>query len=99
MKQVYGDDCLSRNRVHEWFKRFQEGRDNIIDDPNVGQREFIAFRPKIWTIGRSYADVEAIQKASTDILRAILASELNNLFHMLLNRANCCMEANGDRFE
>ncbi len=21
MKQVYGDDCLSRSRVHKWFQR------------------------------------------------------------------------------
>ena len=26
MKKVYGDDCLSHSRIHEWFKRFQEGR-------------------------------------------------------------------------
>ena len=25
MKKVYGDDCLSRSRIHEWFKRFEEG--------------------------------------------------------------------------
>ena len=24
MKQVYGDNCLFRARVHEWFKRFKE---------------------------------------------------------------------------
>ena len=29
MKQVYGDDCLSRSRVHEWFQRFQIGREDI----------------------------------------------------------------------
>ena len=23
MIQVYGDDCLSRSRVHEWFQRFK----------------------------------------------------------------------------
>ena len=24
MKKIYGDDCLSCSRFHEWFKRFQE---------------------------------------------------------------------------
>ena len=28
MKQLYGDDCLSRSRVHEWFQRFQSGRED-----------------------------------------------------------------------
>ena len=32
MKKVYGDDCLSRSRIHEWFKRFQEGREALEDD-------------------------------------------------------------------
>ena len=30
MKQVYGDNCLFRARVHEWFKRFKEGREVAI---------------------------------------------------------------------
>jgi len=55
MKQVYGDDCLSRSRV----QRFQSGREDINDDEHVGQpksgitensietvREFIKNQPK-----------------------------------------------------
>ena len=32
MKKVYGEDCLSRSRIHEWFKRFQERREALEDD-------------------------------------------------------------------
>jgi len=59
MKQVNGDDCLSRSRVHEWYHRFQSGREDINDDEHVGQpkslitensietvREFIKNQPK-----------------------------------------------------
>jgi len=59
MKQVCGDDCLSRSRVHEWFQRFQSGREDIHDDEHVGQpksvitenstetlRQFIKKQPK-----------------------------------------------------
>ena len=28
MKTVYGDDCLFRARVHEWFTRFRDGREH-----------------------------------------------------------------------
>jgi len=45
MKQVYGDDCLSRSRVHEWFQRFQSGREDINDDEHVGQPKSVS--PKI----------------------------------------------------
>ena len=32
MKKVYGDDCLSRSRIRERFKRLQEGRQTLEDD-------------------------------------------------------------------
>lgn len=37
LQQVYGDDCLSRTRVFEWFKRFQDGREDISDDLRTGR--------------------------------------------------------------
>ena len=59
MKKVYGDDCLSRSRIHEWFKRFEEGREALEDDEHSGRprnvvneenaeivREFIRKEPK-----------------------------------------------------
>lgn len=32
LKEVYGNECLSRARVFEWFKRFQDGREDVEDD-------------------------------------------------------------------
>jgi hypothetical protein len=32
LKKVYGDECLSRTQVFEWFKRFKEWRKEIGDD-------------------------------------------------------------------
>ena len=59
MKKVYDDDCLSRSRIHEWFKRFQEGREALEDAERSGRprnvvneenaeivREFIRKEPK-----------------------------------------------------
>ena len=37
MKKVDDDDCLSHSRIHEWFKRFQEGREALEDDERSGQ--------------------------------------------------------------
>ncbi|CAK9816610.1 Protein GVQW3 [Anthophora quadrimaculata] len=37
IKKVYGDDCLSRTRVFEWYKRFQDGRDALEDDSKPGR--------------------------------------------------------------
>ena len=37
MQTVYGDDCISRSRIHEWFKCFQEGRGAFEDDERSGR--------------------------------------------------------------
>ena len=55
IKNVYGDDCISRRRIHEWFKRCQEGREALENDGRSGRpneenaqivREFIRKEPK-----------------------------------------------------
>ncbi|KAJ8963425.1 hypothetical protein NQ318_018905 [Aromia moschata] len=32
LKEVYGNSCLSRTQVFEWFKRFKEGRETTEAD-------------------------------------------------------------------
>jgi len=64
LKKIYVDDCLFRTRVFEWYKRFQDGREVLEDDPKVGRpknknrkeliekvREMIAYEP--YSIHRS----------------------------------------------
>ena len=57
MKKVYGDDCLSRSRSHEWFKRVQGEREeddersgrprNVVNEENAEiVRECIRKEPK-----------------------------------------------------
>ena len=49
--------------------------------------------------GKHYADVYAIQKASTAILNAIPKVELKKSFDNLLDRASRCIQCEGDYFE
>ena len=36
-KKVYGDDCMSRTQVYTWFRRSENGRDDLNDDPRPGR--------------------------------------------------------------
>ena len=36
LKDVYGDNLMSRSRVFEWHKRFSEGREEVEDDQHPG---------------------------------------------------------------
>ncbi|EGI63424.1 FLJ37770-like protein [Acromyrmex echinatior] len=59
MKQVYGDNCVARASVYEWYTRFKNGREDINDDAHTGRpkstinensievvRNFIKHEPK-----------------------------------------------------
>ena len=37
IKQVYGDDSLSRTQCYEWFRRFKTGRESVEDDHRSGR--------------------------------------------------------------
>ena len=49
--------------------------------------------------GKRYADVDAIQKASTAILNAIPKDDLKKSFDNLLDRAKRFIRCEGDYFE
>ncbi|KAJ8958283.1 hypothetical protein NQ318_017429 [Aromia moschata] len=35
--KLYGNECLSRRQVFEWFKQFKEGRETTEDGPRPGR--------------------------------------------------------------
>ena len=37
LKEVFGDNTLSRTRVFEWHRRFSEGREEVEDDERPGR--------------------------------------------------------------
>jgi len=52
LQNIYGDECLSRTEVFEWFKRFKEGREEIGDDQRPGRltsKKSVKFFDKIVT--------------------------------------------------
>ena len=36
LTEVYGDQCLSRTQVFEWFKKLKDGREYVGDDKKIG---------------------------------------------------------------
>ena len=57
LQEVYGDDTMSRIRLFEWHRRFEEGREEVEDDRRSG-------RP---STSRTHENVEGvIQKVRSD---------------------------------
>ncbi|KAJ8961706.1 hypothetical protein NQ318_021306 [Aromia moschata] len=46
LKEVYGNEYLSRIRVFEWFKWFKEGRETTEDDPRPGFKQLYSQEKK-----------------------------------------------------
>ena len=70
MKKVYGDDCLSRARIHEWFTRFRHGREDINNDKHTG-------RPKSVITENSIKIVREFIKNEPKLSLKLMESELN----------------------
>ena len=32
LTKAYGESAMSKTRIHEWYKRFQDGREDVEDD-------------------------------------------------------------------
>jgi hypothetical protein len=43
LTEAYGEDCMSRARVFEWYKRFSEGRESVKDDDRPGRPRTAVF--------------------------------------------------------
>jgi hypothetical protein len=37
IQNIYGDQCMSRTRCYEEFKRFKDGRQSTHDEPHLGR--------------------------------------------------------------
>ena len=37
LTKTYGESAISKKRVYEWYKRFQDGREDVEDDERAGR--------------------------------------------------------------
>ncbi|KAJ8963444.1 hypothetical protein NQ318_018924 [Aromia moschata] len=85
LREVYGNECLSRTQVFEWFKRFKEGRETTEDDSRPGQPSTSKTNENIEKIGkliredrglsiRGLAEITGIDK---ECVRQILQESFN----------------------
>ena len=94
-------------KPHEKDLRIQQSRDIIKEakknrnfhSPDMAPCNFYLFGKLHLTMkGKRYADVDAIQKASTAILNTISKDDLKKSFDNLLD-PNRCIQCEGDYFE
>jgi transposase len=84
LQTVYGDECLSRSSVYEWFKRFKDWREDLQVDPRsghpstAGNADIIANVHELVTRGRRLALRMMLDKLNNNMetIRQILHENL-----------------------
>jgi len=85
LKKVYGDGCLSRTQVFEWFKKLKEGREELEVDQRPQSSQHIKTEANIEEVGeiirqnlrlsiRTFAELINIDK---ETVRQILHNSFN----------------------
>lgn len=73
LQVAFGDECLSRSRCHEWYKRFKEGRTSCEDDSRSG-------RPSTSTDDDHVARLNRLVRSNRRLTIREMAEELNISF-------------------
>lgn len=73
LQAAFGNECLSRSRCHEWYKRFKEGQTSCEDDPRSG-------RPSTSTDDSHVARLNILVRSNRRLTIREMAEELNISF-------------------
>lgn len=73
LQEAFRDQCLSRSRCHEWFKRFKDGRTSSADNPRSG-------RPSTSTDEEHVERVKTLVRSNRRLTIREMAEECNISF-------------------
>ncbi|XP_011065253.1 PREDICTED: putative uncharacterized protein FLJ37770 [Acromyrmex echinatior] len=95
LKEVYGHECLSRARVFEWFKRFQDCREDVEDDSRPGRPSTSKTDDNIETIGTRFESVEAVKEKAARVLKELTEEDFQHCFKQWKIRMERCRDRGG----
>ncbi|KAJ8951899.1 hypothetical protein NQ318_019877 [Aromia moschata] len=90
LKEAYGDECLSRTRVFEWFKRFKEGRETTEDDPRPGRLSTSKTDENIGKIGKSIREDSRLSIRGLAEITGIDKECVRQILHESFNIRKVC---------
>ncbi|XP_025160560.1 putative uncharacterized protein FLJ37770 [Harpegnathos saltator] len=84
LKEVYGNECLSHARVFEWFKRFQDSREDHsrLDRPSTSKTD-----ENIEKAGTRFQSVEdsAVKEKAARVMKELTKEGLPAIFRTMEN--------------
>lgn len=90
LKQVYGDESLSRARVFEWHKRFSDGRDSVEDNERPGRPVTASTSQKIARISEMVREDRRLSIRMIGERLGIDKETVRKILHDDLNMSKVC---------
>ena len=87
LKKIYGDECLPRTQVFEWFK---EGRDEIGDDQHPGRPSTLKTDAKIEKVGEIFRQNRRLSFRAFAELINIDKETVRQILHKNFNMKKVC---------
>ncbi|KYM93391.1 hypothetical protein ALC62_16008 [Cyphomyrmex costatus] len=101
-------ECLSRARVFEWFKRFQDGQEDVEGDSCPGRPSMSKTDDNIETISNlvrsdllmipkrtRFESVEAVKEKAARVLKQLIEEDFQHCFKQLKIRMERCRNRGG----
>ncbi|KAJ8948156.1 hypothetical protein NQ318_009244 [Aromia moschata] len=104
--EVYGNECLSRTQVFEWFKRFKEGRETTEDDPRPGRPSTSKTDGNIekklacqTLMGTRFESVAMVKAKAEEVLNQLTEADFQHCFQRRKSRMERCVDRQGEYIE
>ncbi|XP_025161989.1 uncharacterized protein LOC109503976 [Harpegnathos saltator] len=92
LKEVYGNECLSRARVFEWFKHFQDGREDVEDDSRPSRPSTSKTDENIEKVGTRFQSVETVKEKTACVMKELTEEDFQHCFEQWKIRMERCRD-------
>ncbi|GBN08752.1 hypothetical protein AVEN_9915-1 [Araneus ventricosus] len=92
MKEVYGDQCLSRCTLFQWCQRYEAGRVNIKDLPLPGQAHVVTNSATISAADELIRQNRRISTRKIAIELSISKGTVHHIIHKRLGYGKVCAQ-------
>ncbi|GBN07931.1 hypothetical protein AVEN_135349-1 [Araneus ventricosus] len=81
MKEVYGEQCLSRFTIFLWRQRYEAGRVNIKDFPRPGQAHVVISSATISAVDELIRQIQRITTREIAVELSISKGTVHHIIH------------------
>ncbi|GBM00955.1 hypothetical protein AVEN_151406-1 [Araneus ventricosus] len=92
MKEVYGEQCLSRCTIFRWYQRYEVGRVNIKDLPRPGQAHVVANSVAISAVDELIRQNRQITTREFAVELSISKGTVRHIIHKKLGYGQVCAQ-------